>query len=148
MLGWVIAAHGCLAHDTLASLEKQAGPLARCRAVEYLPGQSTNMLSRMMCDALHDVDGGDGVIFLTDIIGAAPYRAASLLSHKHEHCEVIAGFNVALLAQMLALRDTHSSAAFRDAIVAGSDATVTSLWHQQQKNPPFQLILPDWLGAG
>ncbi|NDJ58884.1 PTS sugar transporter subunit IIA [Enterobacteriaceae bacterium 4M9] len=148
MLGWVIAAHGCLAHDTLALLEKQIGPLAHCRAVEYLPGQSTNMLSRMMCDALHEVDGGDGVIFLTDTIGAAPYRAASLLSHKHEHCEVIAGFNVALLAQMLALRDTHSSAAFRDTIVASSDDTVTSLWHQQQKNPPFRLILPDWLDAG
>jgi PTS system ascorbate-specific IIA component len=41
------------------------------------------MLSRMMCDALHETDTGDGVIFLTDKSGAAPYRAAALMSHKH-----------------------------------------------------------------
>ncbi|PCO11917.1 PTS sugar transporter subunit IIA, partial [Enterobacter hormaechei] len=37
------------------------------------------MLSRMMCDALHATDSGDGVIFLTDKTGAAPYRAAALM---------------------------------------------------------------------
>ena len=36
------------------------------------------MLSRMMCDALHETDTGDGVIFLTDKSGAAPYRSAAL----------------------------------------------------------------------
>jgi PTS system ascorbate-specific IIA component len=35
------------------------------------------MLSRMMCDALHATDSGDGVIFLTDNTGAAPYRVAA-----------------------------------------------------------------------
>ena len=44
-----------------------------------------------MCDALHETDTGDGVIFLTDRSGAALYRSAALMSHKHDNCEVISG---------------------------------------------------------
>lgn len=76
------------------------------------------MLSRMMCDALHETDTGDGVIFLTDKSGAAPYRAAALLSHKHACCEVISGINLSLLALMYPQRGSLSSAEFRQAIVA------------------------------
>jgi PTS system ascorbate-specific IIA component len=42
---------------------KKFGPLAQCRAVNYWRNLSSNMLSRMMCDALHETDTGDGVIF-------------------------------------------------------------------------------------
>lgn len=89
MLGWVISCHDDRAQEMLEGLEKKYGPLAQCRAVNFWRGLSVNMLSRMMCDALHATDSGEGVIFLTDISGAAPYRVASLMSHKHSQCEVI-----------------------------------------------------------
>lgn len=89
MLGWVITCHDDRAQDMLDRLERKNGPLAQCRAVNFWRGLSSNMLSRMMCDALHATDSGEGVIFLTDISGAAPYRVASLMSHKHPQCEVI-----------------------------------------------------------
>ncbi|EMJ5805614.1 PTS sugar transporter subunit IIA, partial [Enterobacter roggenkampii] len=91
MLGWVITCHDERAQDMLLKLEARFGPLPQCCAVNYWRGLSTNMLGRMMCDALHETDTGDGVIFLTDKSGAAPYRAAALMSHKHDCCEVISG---------------------------------------------------------
>ena len=111
MLGWVITCHDDKAQDMLHRLEQKHGPLAQCQAVSFWRGLSSNMLSRMMCHALHATDSGEGVIFLTDIAGAAPYRVASLMSHKHP----------------------------RDCIVALGGPEVSSLWHQQQKNPPFVL---------
>ncbi|EAA8875423.1 PTS sugar transporter subunit IIA [Salmonella enterica] len=140
MLGWVITCHDDKAEELLTRLEKQYGPQTQCRAVNFWRGLSANMLSRMMCDALHATDSGDGVIFLTDISGAAPYRVASLMSHKHSQCEVISGVNYPLLEQMLPLRESMNSVAFRDKIVALGAPDVTSLWHQQQKNPPFVLL--------
>ncbi|ASG18021.1 PTS sugar transporter subunit IIA [Salmonella enterica] len=137
MLGWVITCHDDRAQDMLERLERKNGPLAQCRAVNFWRGLSANMLSRMMCDALHQTDSGDGVIFLTDISGAAPYRVASLMGHKHAGCEVIAGIDFSILEEMLPARETLTSAAFRDAIVSLGSPSVTSLWHQQQKNPPF-----------
>lgn len=140
MLGWVIACHDDKAEELLSRLEEKHGSLAQCRAVNYWRGLSANMLSRMMCHALHETDSGDGVIFLTDIPGAAPYRIASLMSHKHPQCEVISGINFMLLEQMLSSRESMSSPAFRDHIVSLGSPEVTSLWHQQQKNPPFVLL--------
>ncbi|EJI1185375.1 PTS sugar transporter subunit IIA [Salmonella enterica] len=140
MLGWVITCHDDRAQDMLDCLEKKKGPLAQCRAVNFWRGLSSNMLSRMMCDALHATDSGKGVIFLTDIAGAAPYRVASLMSHKHSQCEVISGVSYSLMEEMLPLRESMSSSAFRDQIVALGAPDVTSLWHQQQKNPPFVLL--------
>lgn len=140
MLGWVISCHDDRAQELLERLEKKFGPLPQCRAVNYWRGLSANMLSRMMCDALHQTDSGDGVIFLTDKAGAAPYRVAALMSHKHSGCEVIAGVDYSLMEKMMPLRASLSSSAFRDSIVAQGMPGVTSLWHQQQKNPPFVLL--------
>lgn len=63
MLGWVISCHDDRAQEMLEGLEKKYGPLAQCRAVNFWRGLSVNMLSRMMCDALHATDSGEGVIF-------------------------------------------------------------------------------------
>lgn len=140
MLGWVISCHDDRAQELLDRLENKYGPLPQCRAVNYWRGLSANMLSRMMCEALHKTDSGDGVIFLTDSAGAAPYRVASLMSHKHSGCEVIAGIHYSLIEQMVPMRESMSSSAFRQRIVELGTPGVTSLWHQQQKNPPFVLL--------
>lgn len=54
MLGLVITCHDEEAQEMLLKLAARFGPLAQCRAVNYWRGLSTNMLSRMMCDALHE----------------------------------------------------------------------------------------------
>ena len=87
MLGWVITCHDELAQEMLDRLEQKFGPLAQCRAVNYWRNLSSNMLSRMMCDALHATDSGD---------------------------------------------------------VSAGGPMVSSLWHQQQKNPPFRLRHDAW----
>ena len=127
MLGWVIACRDECAQVLLDKLENAFGPLARCRAINFRRGMSSNMLSRMMCDALHDTDVGEGVIFLTDKSGEAPYRTASLMSHKHSHCEVISGISYELLAQMLPLRESLSSEAFRRMALECGHRGLTSL---------------------
>ncbi|WP_058912308.1 PTS sugar transporter subunit IIA [Entomohabitans teleogrylli] len=139
MLGWVIACHNSDSQVLLAQLETACGPLIQCRAVSFWSGLSSNMLSRMMCDALHETDSGEGVIFLTDVAGAPPYRVAALLSHKHPHCEVIAGVSLPLLEALYPQREALTSERFRDQAIRLGGAEVTSLWHQQQKNPPFVL---------
>lgn len=145
MLGWIIAGHDFYGRDMLEALEKRLGPQPQCRAVNFEKGLSTNMLARMMCDGLHACDSGDGVIFFTDITGAAPYRAAALLSNKHDFCEVISGASLSLLCSMSEYRATLSSHTFREHIVTAGGDRVTSLWHQQEKNPPFVLIeKTDW----
>lgn len=70
--------------DSYARDIKRLGPLPQCCGVNFEKGMSTHMLARMMCDALHVCDPGEGVIFLTDVTGEKPYRTAALLSNKHD----------------------------------------------------------------
>lgn len=140
MLGWVITGHDYFAQDMLDVIQERFGPEPQCYAINFWEGLSTNMLGRMLCDALYKCDSGDGVIFLTDKTGAAPYRTAAQLCHKHSHCEVISGVTLQLLFAMRNYRDTLSSDAFRQLIVEEGGDDVTSLWHQQKKHPPFILL--------
>lgn len=55
------------------------------------------MLSRMMCDALHQADAGAGGVMVTDILGAARFRTAALMCHKHPHYDVVVGVSLAAL---------------------------------------------------
>ncbi|VTP64147.1 Uncharacterised protein [Leclercia adecarboxylata] len=41
---------------------------------------------------------------------------------------------------MYPLREITDSIGFRETIVARGAPEVSSLWHQQQKNPPFVLL--------
>lgn len=92
MLGIVFAGHSGFGSGMMKALMQLLGarPI-QCIGVEFSDGVSSNMLSRMMCDALHQVDSGDGVVIIADILGAPPFRAAALMCHKHPHCEVVVG---------------------------------------------------------
>lgn len=129
MLGWVITCYDDWAQEILDALEKKHGALFQCRAVNFWRGLSFNMLSRMMCDALHEADFGEGVIFLTDIAGALLYCVALLLSHKHFCCEVIFGVTLLLIEQMMACCETMTSSEFRERIVELGAPEVSSFWH-------------------
>ncbi|MDR9963873.1 hypothetical protein KIF59_12920 [Enterobacter cloacae subsp. cloacae] len=77
MLGWVITCHDEQAQEMLM-LEVRFGPLAMScgellARAEYQHAEPDDV---MPC---HETDTGEGVIFLTDKSGAAPYRAAALL---------------------------------------------------------------------
>ena len=71
--------------------------------------------------------------------GALLQCRAVNLSHKHSRCEVISGVTLPLIEQMMACRETMTSSEFRERIVELGGPEVSSLWHQQQKNPPFVL---------
>lgn len=136
MLGIVLAGHTGFASGTLKSLKHLLGALPeQCISVEYTDWLSTNMLSRMMCDALHAADSGDGVVFITDILGAAPFRSAALMSHKHSKCEVVVGISLGAMIQLFPQRGALTASEFRDRALELTRGHATSLWHEQNRHP-------------
>ena len=142
MLGIVLAGHTGFASGTLKSLKHLLGSVPeQCVSVEYTEWLSTNMLSRMMCDALHAADSGDGVVFITDILGAAPFRSAALMSHKHPKCEVVVGIGVGAMVQLFPQRGMLTAAEFRDSALELTREQATSLWHEQNRHTVFGMAV-------
>ncbi|ELM3721438.1 PTS sugar transporter subunit IIA [Edwardsiella piscicida] len=134
MLGIVFAGHSGFSSGMLKALTHLQGARPpQCVGVEYSDGVSANMLSRMMCDALHQVDSGDGVVIVTDILGAPPFRAAALMCHKHPHCEVVVGVSLSALAALWPQRTQSDAVVFREALLAQTQRHATSLWHEQRR---------------
>jgi len=71
-----------------------------------------------IADAIARVDGGDGVIILTDLFGGTPSNLAISLM-KSENVEVIAGVNLPMLIRLEGARKAMS---VRAAVAAAREA--------------------------
>lgn len=103
MVGLVIAAHGRLAQELLATAEQIVGPLAKTIAVTMAPGCDPDGVRAGIADAVREVDDGSGVVVLTDLFGGTPCKESLLLLASHT-LEVIAGVNLPMVLKAASLR--------------------------------------------
>lgn len=135
MLGVILTGHGSFATGLYEAAVQIMGEQIQFTAVNFPDGMSSEQLEHQLIDALTVCDKGDGVVFLTDILGGSPFRFAAMLSYQYPHIEVISGTNMPLLLEMLMQRDAIDSASFRLLAIDNGKQGVTSLWHENQKSP-------------
>ena len=103
MVGLVIATHGHLAREMLATAEQIVGKLTACEAVEVEPGASPEQIKAAMKAAIRRVDSGDGVIVFADLCGGTPCTQSLMLCDQHK-LEVLTGVNLPMLIKANSLR--------------------------------------------
>ncbi|MGB3553210.1 MAG: PTS fructose transporter subunit IIA [Jannaschia sp.] len=72
MIGIVIVAHGGLAEEYRKAVEHVIGPQNGVRAISVNDTCDRAAKEREICAAADSVDGGDGVVVVTDIFGGSP----------------------------------------------------------------------------
>src|SRR2546423_8558261 len=101
MIGVVIASHGRLAEELLHTAEGVVGPLAQVQPVNVLASDPD--VRHKIEQAIRAVDGGEGVLLLTDLLGGSPTQLC--LSFLHERkAEVVTGVNLPMLLKLVSLR--------------------------------------------
>ena len=118
MIGMVLVTHGRLAEEFIAATEHVVGPQANVRAVCIGPDDDMEQRRKDIIAAVDDVDGGDGVILLTDMFGGTPSNLAISVLDK-ANVEVIAGMNLPMLIKLASARESESLA---DAVASAQDA--------------------------
>jgi PTS system mannose-specific IIA component len=103
VIGLVIAAHGRLAREMVATAEQMVGALAACEPVEVTPGSPPEAIAAQLKDAVARVDDGSGVLVLTDLLGGTPCNQ-SLSLCQQRRLEVLAGVNLPMLLKASTLR--------------------------------------------
>ena len=79
-------------------------------------------------DMLKLVDGGDGVLILTDIYGATPSNLAMKLLEPGR-VEGVAGVNLPMLLRAIAYRDKDMETLLTRAVAGGRDGVLNMLKH-------------------
>jgi PTS system mannose-specific IIA component len=119
MIGMVLVTHGRLAAEFIAALEHVVGPQTHIAAVCIGPEDDMEQRRQDILDCVRAVDGGDGVVLLTDMFGGTPSNLAISVMDRAK-IEVIAGINLPMLIKLASLRQSEALAdAVRGAQEAG-----------------------------
>ena len=103
MIGVVLVTHGRLAQEFIAALEHVVGPQRNMAAVCIGPDDDMEQRRREIVESVAAVDGGRGVVLLTDMFGGTPSNLAiSVLDQGR--VEVVAGVNLPMLIKLASLR--------------------------------------------
>jgi len=118
MIGLVLVTHGRLAAEFVVALEHVVGPQAAVETICIEPDDDMELRRGDISAAIARVDGGRGVVVLTDLFGGTPSNLAISLMEPGR-IEVIAGVNLPMLIR---LEGARKSMDVRQAVAAARDA--------------------------
>lgn len=108
MVGLVVATHGRLADELVATAEQIVGKLANVATCSIEPGASCADLREKIRSAIASVSSGnDGVLVLADLFGGTPCKE-SLMLCRDGNLEVLAGVNLPILLKANSIRNDTS----------------------------------------
>ncbi len=107
MIGLVLVTHGALANEFRLAMEHVVGPQENIETVAIGPEDNAESRRDDILKAIDRVDGGDGVIILTDMFGGTPSNLAISVMQNRK-VEVIAGVNLPMLVKLGRIRSELS----------------------------------------
>ena len=107
MIGIVLVTHGRLGSEFRAALEHVVGPQKQIESVGIGPDDDIEQRRQDIISAVARVDGGTGVVVLTDMFGGTPSNLAISIMNG-ANIEVIAGVNLPMLIKLASVRDEAS----------------------------------------
>ena len=107
MVGILIVSHGRLAEALISSVQFLVGNLQKIRGVSIWPKDKGKEVRDRIQKEIEEVDDGDGVVILTDILGGTPTNL-SLSFLKEEKVEVVTGVNMPMLLTLSSYRKGRS----------------------------------------
>ena len=118
MIGMILVTHGRLADEFVHAMEHVVGEQASVATVCIGPNDDMEQRRTDIAEAIAAVDGGAGVIILTDLFGGTPSNLAISLLEIGK-VEVVAGLNLPMLVKLARIRKDY---ALDKAATAAQDA--------------------------
>jgi PTS system mannose-specific IIA component len=103
MVGILIVSHGRLAEAFISSVQSLVGNLQRIKGVSIWPKDREKEIKDRIQQNMAEVDDGDGVVILTDVIGGTPTNL-SLSFLEDKKVEVVTGVNMPMLLTLSSYR--------------------------------------------
>jgi PTS system mannose-specific IIA component len=107
MVGILVVSHGRLAEALISSVEFLVGELKRIKGLSIWPKESKKEIKHRIQQKMAEIDDGDGVVILTDIMGGTPTNI-SLPFLEDGKVEVVTGVNMAMLLTLSSYREGRS----------------------------------------
>jgi mannose PTS system EIIA component len=96
VIGLLLVSHGSLCEHILKSTAMIAGTVEQSRAVPLNPGESPMDYEVRVRTAIAEVDTGEGVIALVDVLGGTPYNIVGSISRDY-NMQIVTGMNMPMV---------------------------------------------------
>ncbi len=107
MVGVLIISHGGFAEALISSLQFLVGQQKRIRGISIWPKDREKEIKDRIQQEIAEVNDGDGVVILTDVLGGAATNA-SLSFLEDEKVEMVTGVNIPMLLTLSSYRERKS----------------------------------------
>ncbi len=105
MIGVVVVTHCHLAEELICAAQLVVGEdLKQFQAVSVEPKDGSDAIREKILTAIRKVDGGQGILILTDMYGGTPSNI-SLSFLEEKKVEVITGVNLPMLLKLATYQD-------------------------------------------
>lgn len=106
MLGIVLATHGTFSNGIKDAAEVIMGNTENITTVNLNAGDDVEQLGNKIINAILEVNQGDGVVVLVDLVSASPYNQSVLATNKLEpelkdKVYIIGGVNLPMLLEII-----------------------------------------------
>ena len=101
----ILASHGPFAQGALECAQMLMGEQENIHIISVLVDSNIDMLRQKMQSSYSQLNQGNGVIILVDIMGGTPCNLASELLISHDDVLLFCGFNIPALLEVLNSRE-------------------------------------------
>ena len=105
MIGIIVASHGPMATGIIETSQWFFGKQPQLRSLCLQPEQNIENFDEQIKNLVREVDTGDGVIILCDLLFGTPCNRSAL--QLNDNIELIAGVNLGMLLEILSSRETY-----------------------------------------
>ncbi len=120
MIGIIVSGHGLFAQGMESAMTLIGGKPEKFFAIDFLEGETTELLEDRFKEALAALSDCNGVIMCTDLAGGSPFKSACIVSQGMDNVHVLAGTNLPMLIEL------NLSRQFADDVKQLADNTVTT----------------------
>jgi mannose PTS system EIIA component len=108
MVNLVIVSHGNLGQGLLDAMRLIAGEQEGVVAVSLTEADSIDELPIRITKVVDEIDQGDGVLMMVDLIGASPFNVTARLAMEDPRIKVVTGVNLPMLLETALGREGHT----------------------------------------
>ena len=105
MVGLLVVTHGRFSRELIKSIELIIGHQKTVEALTLEEGDDVNKLREEVEKKTEELDQGEGVLVLVDLLGGSPWNVSSICTKK-EAVECVAGLNMPMLLEAIESRET------------------------------------------
>ena len=106
MVGVIIATHGHFADGLVDSAKMFADDVPNIKVLDLTEDKTLDQYTNEVVKAVDEVDTGEGVIALVDILGGCPSTTVFRVKHKlHKNIEIVTGVNLPMIVSLLTLME-------------------------------------------